>query len=205
MGSENGGPDEHPHRVELDGFWIGKTEVTVGQWRSVMGSVPEPHNDQGDDHPVLDVSWENAQAFATKAGLELPTEAQWEYAARGTTGNEYPWGDWDESLCQAQGHLHGHARTAPVGSFSGGASWCGALDMAGNASEWCRDWYDVAFYATPAATSRNPLNTNDQSGQRSWRGGSWDIDPVNNRSWYRSRRFPDHQDHNCGLRVSQSD
>ncbi len=82
------------HEVELSGFWVGKTEVMVAQWRSVMGSVPS--GQQGDEHPVVNVSWEDCREFCRTAGLELPTEAQWEYAARGPDSLSFPWGDeWD--------------------------------------------------------------------------------------------------------------
>jgi len=82
MGSNEYSDEKPVHEVELDGFWIGKTEVTVGQWRSVMGSVPSS-NTHGDSHPVVRVSWNNCEEFCRKVGLSLPTEAQWEYAARG--------------------------------------------------------------------------------------------------------------------------
>jgi formylglycine-generating enzyme required for sulfatase activity len=94
MGSSSDGEaDEKPvHRVELAGFWISRTEVTVAQWRSVMGRVPEG-NVGNDDHPVVCVSWSDCVEFCRKAGLNLPTEAQWEYAARGPESLRYPWGN----------------------------------------------------------------------------------------------------------------
>ncbi len=202
MGSNDGRPDEKPvHRVELDGFWIGETKVTVGQWRSVMGSAPA-WNRYGDDHPVVCVSWDDAHSFCQKTGLGLPTEAQWEYAARGPRGSVYPWGNqWDQSRCQSGTEQH-----VPVGSFPSGASWCGALDMAGSEWEWCLDWYDGSFYGTSAATARNPANTNARSIQRAFRGGGWSyIAPNDCRSAARGRFgvvvLPDAPD--IGFRASQ--
>ena len=170
MGSENGLRDEQPvHNVRLDGFWVGKTEVTVGQWRSVMGTVPSDNAD-GDSHPVVNVSWNECQEFCRKVGLSLPTEAQWEYAARGPNGRVYPWGNqWDKSKCCNMENQGKDGRSFPVGSFPQGASWCGALDMAGNVSEWCADLYDGDYYKR--APSRNP--TGPSSGNRRLlRGGS---------------------------------
>ena len=197
--------EQPAHEVELDGFWVGKTEVTVAQWRAVMGSVPtkpqkaeavdgddaaavgatevpgtddapgaganHEHNDQGDDHPVVWVSWDECQEFCEKTGLSLPTEAQWEYAARGPESRRYPWGnDWDpKRLCWGENRGPG-GRTVPVGSFAEGASWCGALDMAGNVWEWCADRYEWDYYRQSPA--RNP--TGPATGTyRVVRGGSW--------------------------------
>ncbi|MBM3472658.1 MAG: formylglycine-generating enzyme family protein [Armatimonadetes bacterium] len=203
MGSKEGCKDEEPaHRVELDGFWIGRTEVTVKQWRAVTGSVLGPDNDQGEDHPIVDVSWEECGKFGQKAGLALPTEAQWEYAARGPEGSEYPWGDWwAATLCRSAETRRRHSKTAPVGSFPKGASWCGALDMAGNVAEWCRDWYDKGFYETREARHRNPECTDKQSGNRVLRGGSWFNYADTCRSAARAFNFPWLQDFDVGVRV----
>ncbi len=204
MGSDNRDNDENPvHRVRLDGFWIGKTEVTLGQWRRAAESPRTPYNDQGDDHPVLDVSWEGCVQFCRRAGLELPTEAQWEYAARGPDVRAYPWGDrWDSSLCQSDTDRHGYTRTAPAGSFPGGASWCGALDMAGNVWEWCRDWYQSDFYGTSAARARNPECRDRGSGWRVLRGGSWGYPSRYCRSANRYKSYPDYRFSFRGFRVA---
>ncbi len=203
MGSNDGQGNERPvHRVALDGFWIGKTEVTVCQWRSVMGSVPEG-NGYADDHPVVNVSWEECQAFCQKAGLSLPTEAQWEYAARGPQGSVYPWGNqWDKSRCQSRDDRHGYEQTAPVGSFPSRASWGGALDMAGNVWEWCLDSYDGSSYGS-AATAFNPANTNARSTGRAARGGGWDSTADCCRSAFRNGRPPGARADDLGFRASQ--
>jgi len=198
--------DEQPaHRVELSGFWIGKTEVTVGQWQSVMGSAP---GDQaGDDHPVVNVSWEDCVEFCEKAGLELPTEAQWEYAARGPDGRRYPWGDeWEEDrLCwrknQGPGGRTFPVGTFPVGSFPSGASWCGALDMVGNVSEWCADWYDANYYASsPARDAAGPSGGT----RRVVRGGSWDHYANLCRAAIRGYYDPAGRSNSVGFRAARS-
>ncbi len=150
MGSEEGERDEQPvHEVELSGFWIGWTEVTVGQWELVMEEVPfSDVNSLGPDHPVVLVTWEGCQEFCNRLGLRLPTEAEWEYAAAGSESLVYPWGDeWDGLLLQWNEEQDPNQRTVPVGSFPDGVSWCGALDMAGNVWEWCHDYYDESYYA----------------------------------------------------------
>ncbi len=198
MGSRSGEPEtneyEKPqHEVELSGFWIQRTPVTNGQYRRFMSATGHRPPDQADsagvswgapvwsggnfppdraDEPVVCVSWEDAQDYCEWAGLRLPTEAEWEYAARGPEGRKYPWGDeWDGSrLCWNRSTREGVARTVPVGSFPEGVSWCGALDLAGNVWEWCADWYDREYYRhSPARDPQGP----DTGEYRVSRGCSW--------------------------------
>jgi len=138
-------PHEQPiHEVTIEGFWIGQCEVTNAQYQvfcTATGRTFPLGSDQGDDHPVVDVSWDDAKAYCDHYGYALPTEAQWEYAARGPASSAYPWGDaWDLSRCCNYDNKGPGGRTYPVGSFPTGVSWCGALDMAGNVWEWCADW-----------------------------------------------------------------
>ena len=175
MGSEDGPDDEQPiHRVTLDGFWIGRCEVTNEQYRAFCNATgrefPASSN-QGDDHPVGAVNWHDAQAYCAFYGYTLPTEAQWEYAARGPAVPTYPWGDaWDAQKCCNWENLGPGDRTFPVGSFPAGASWCGALDMAGKLWEWCADWYSEAYYQV--SPELNPAGP--ESGEsRVLRGDSW--------------------------------
>lgn len=189
MGSEGGNYDERPvHRVRItEGFWLGKCPVTNAQYRGYCqetgAEFPEGSN-QGPDHPVVDLGWDDAVAYCEHYGLSLPSEAQWEYAARGPEGREYPWGNaWDPRLCCWDGNRGPEGASFAVGSFPEGASWCGALDMAGNTWDWCSDWYSPSYYArSPKADPRGP----DTGQCRVLRGGSWYwVAPRHLRSAYR--------------------
>jgi formylglycine-generating enzyme required for sulfatase activity len=134
----------------------------------------EPDWKWQDTHPIVNVSWNDAKAYADWAGAALPTEAQWEKAARGGDGRPFPWGfAWDATKC-ANGSNSGAGDTPrgthPVGSFPAGASPYGALDMAGNVWEWCADWYDADYYKN--AATKNPTGPDTGTG-RVLRGGSW--------------------------------
>jgi formylglycine-generating enzyme required for sulfatase activity len=203
MGSTEGDANEQPvHTVLLDGFWIDRTEVTNAQYLRCVeagGCSPPPEsssatrdsyygNSTYDNYPVTKVHWHLAADYCAWAGARLPTEAQWEYAARGPEGRVFPWGDEFDgtrlNYCDANCPREyadetvddGYAAdTAPVGSYPGGASWCGALDMAGNVWEWVADSYGDY----PSGRQVNP--TGPASGEdRVLRGGSWvnDRDPA---------------------------
>jgi eukaryotic-like serine/threonine-protein kinase len=183
-GDSEAAADEYPQRrVYLDAFWIDKTEVTVGEYRKFCQttgrSMPEAPEFGGqedsslvqENNPIVYVSWEDASAYAAWANKRLPTEAEWEKAARGTDGRKYPWGNtWDSERCNFISIDDGFRYASPVGSFPSGASPYGCLDMAGNVAEWCEDWYGETYYAT--GPSRNP--TGPSSGQqRVLRGGDF--------------------------------
>ncbi len=153
------------HTVTLDGFWIDQTEITNGRYRQcVEAGICEPprafgsatratyYGDEAyDTYPVIHVDWYQAQNYCEWVGGRLPTEAEWEYAARGPDGLRYPWGDeYDGARLNScdvtcgydwadRAFDDGYADTAPVGSYPQGASWCGALNMAGNVWEWTGD------------------------------------------------------------------
>ena len=184
MGSldgQMGYPDERPaHNVFLDAFWINKTEVTNGQYNRCVeaGECLQPAlvpywgtetEQRLSDIPVVTISWKAAKQFCEWAGLQLPTEAQWEKAARGPDGRIYPWGN-DEPDCNKAQYRGCGDRTISVGSKPAGASPYGALDMAGNAAEWVSDWYSANYYAH--SPHHNP--TGPESGTlRILRGGGW--------------------------------
>jgi tRNA A-37 threonylcarbamoyl transferase component Bud32 len=167
MGSEDGGSDEQPvHEVCFnDPFWIDVYEVT----NEAFGSVGCEEYSSDPDQPRNCVNWTDALAHCEARGARLPTEAEWEYAARGPDGLEYPWGNefngdylvWSTS------------QTAEVGSKPDGASWVGALDMSGNLREWVNDWYGTY----PSGQQVNP--SGPESGEyRVLRGGSWDLNDT---------------------------
>jgi formylglycine-generating enzyme required for sulfatase activity len=175
--------DERPaHTVHLDAFWIDRTEATNARYARCVAAGAcrqSPYaNDppySGDDHPVVGVSWYDAAAYCAWAGARLPTEAEWEYAARGPGGNTYPWGEAPLTCERAQfsGCSEYPGGTVPVGSLPAGASWCGALDMLGNASEWVADWYGPY----PAGPRTNPTGPEIRDAHV-LRGGSWYNNPF---------------------------
>lgn len=175
------------HKVYLEAYYIDKYEVTNALYKVFCDATgreysKNPHWDLNyflfkPNHPVTNVSWHDAQAYAEWAGKRLPTEAEWEKAARSSDGREYPWGnEWDPRACNWQdgirsdGSVDGFRRTAPVGSFPKDRSPYGVMDMAGNLREWCQDWYDPGYYAVSPDT--NPLGP-DGGNARVKRGSSW--------------------------------
>jgi len=185
-----GDDDEHPqHTVQLEAYYIYTEEVTNGQFSSFIASAGydaegewEYYAKPGRErHPVVNVTWNDARAYCIWAGGRLPTEAQWEKAARGEKGFRYPWGDeWKDDLCNwRQGPLRplmasidGSRGTMPGGSFPEGKSPFGIMDMAGNVAEWCRDYYDEHYYSTgPHLDPGGP----DSGEDRVFRGGSWAV------------------------------
>ncbi|GEM_PF-576073 len=230
--------DEHPqHSVVLPGYYVGKYEITRGEYRVFMNaggySNPSYWSSEGwswrvnenrtqpeywdavqnwgsgsftqtDNHPVVGVSYYEAEAFCSWAGGRLPTEAEWEKAARwtGSYPNVYPWANtWDGQNCNnwfdysAAGGGYAKYQTAPVGSYPGGLSPYGCHDMAGNALEWCQDWTK----SYPGSTT--PFdNTNVY---RALRGGAWNTDPGRVRCAYRSQGLPSDNDHSIGFRLAR--
>lgn len=198
--------DEQPRQqVTLTrGFFIHATEVTVGAFRAFaaatgrkMVEVPSWANDT---HPVVNVTWEDAQAYCRWIGGLLPSEAEWEYAARGgVAGQRYPWGDeidQDRANYDGTGGLDVFAKSAPVGSFP--ANGFGLYDTAGNVWEWCADWYAERAYSGDAATDpRGPT----EGVRRVVRGGSWTSDPGRLRSSYRFSLEPATESLSVGFRC----
>lgn len=184
MGSELGNGNEKPvHTVNLNAYWIDRTEVTNKQYAACVadgGCAPPTENKsylhstyygntEYDDYPVIYVDWNKAQAYCAWAGRRLPTEAEWEKAARGTDGRIYPWGNTPPSE-QLVNYGMNAGDTTKAGALPSGASIYGALNMAGNVWEWVSDWYDKDYYqVSPAENPRGPGSGDG----RVLRSGSW--------------------------------
>jgi iron(II)-dependent oxidoreductase len=204
-GDGEGRPNERPaHRVRITkGFWLSKCEVSLAQWKRYCQAagiaVREDLARHEDDHPLWGADWDDCWAYSRFYGLSLPTEAQWEYAARGPEGRRYPWGnEWDASRCCNDDNVGPKAATFPVGSFPAGAAWCGALDMAGNLAAWCNDWYSATYYAvSPAEDPKGP----DQGTERVQRGGYFWSKEDECRGAWRSSDDPKNRDGAGGLRT----
>jgi formylglycine-generating enzyme required for sulfatase activity len=211
MGSEGGDDDEKPvHEVCLSAFWISQTEVTNDQYRvCVDAGVCEPPSDRTyfdnpsyADHPVVYIDWDQAKAYAQWLGGGMPTEAQWEYAARGPAGYVYSWGN-EELTCELANVIGCVRDTTQVSSYPDGASWTGALDMTGNVWEWVADWYGSDYYSTLAPGVLDP--TGPESGDiRVLRGGAFVVNQGFARAAYRSRGRPLDRNSYLGFRVAVS-
>jgi len=214
MGSEDGDDDEKPvHKIYLDAYYIDKYEVTNAQFSRFLNE--KRNQEEGgatwldiddeeclieyrngryqpksgyDNHPVIEVSWYGARAYAKWAGKRLPTEAEWEKAARGgLVGKKYPWGDSIDSSKANYGGNVGH--TTPVGFYP--PNGYGLNDMTGNVWEWVSDWYDRDYYSS--SPHRNPQGP-DSGSYRVARGGSW----YRSARYLRSARRYYHYPHNAG-------
>ena len=232
---ENAYQNEKPQQeVYLDAFWINRTEVNITSYKEcVAEGVCEPpyslgmeqkgsltrdsyyDNPSYADFPVVYVSWDAAQTYCAWAGKRLPTEAEWEKAARGTDGRLFPWGnsnvkgdllnfadcntDFDWSFKRFD---DGFEDTSPVGNYPAGASPYGALDMAGNVWEWTADWYQADFYAEMPL--KNPMGPPEGT-YKVIRGGDWRSSNWGVRTSLRSRLGPEYANSYIGFRCVQDD
>jgi formylglycine-generating enzyme required for sulfatase activity len=181
MGSDQGELDELPiHKVYVDSFYMDVYEVTNAMYKKFIEATehkpPKYWDDpkcNATDQPVVGVTWQDAVDYCNWAGNRLPTEAEWEKAARGgLIGKQYPWGD-EENIEQPSGELladenPGLSAAYPVGSFA--PNGYGLHDMERNAWEWCTDWYDEEYYSK--SPDKNPKGPNSGV-KKIMRGGSW--------------------------------
>ncbi len=207
MGDNEGEPDERPaHEVELETFWIDRTEVTFRQYDRCVSEgycrVPTVTGRVKDKTmPVTGVSWFDARDYCKWAGKRLPTEAEWEKAARGTDERTYPWGE--KLSCTLANYREceiGHPM--PVGTYPEAASPYGAFDMAGNVWEWVADHYDSQYYKiSPASDPQGP----GAGKYRVVRGGAWTRYMAGMRSADRGAFTPSSRADDLGFRCARDD
>jgi formylglycine-generating enzyme required for sulfatase activity len=208
--------DNPIHKLYLDDYYIGVYAVTNKQYEQFVketGHRPPDHSDRSvtppiwkgksypqeyADHPVVCVSWDDATEYCKWAGLWLPTEAQWEKAARGPKGYIYPWGnDWDKYNCRNYESSVGG--TCRVNDYPLGVSGYGAYNMSGNVWEWCRDFYSADYYKS-IDSYRDPIGPL-RGASRVLRGGSWLSYGPDCRSAHRFRDGPGYRHGRYGLRA----
>jgi formylglycine-generating enzyme required for sulfatase activity/tRNA A-37 threonylcarbamoyl transferase component Bud32 len=217
-GPENTNEHEKPRRrVVVNEFVIDRDPVTNSDYREFMratGAMAPPFMDDAafgrPDHPVVGVTWVDARAFAQWIGGALPSEAQWEIAAKGPfvppepntprVLMQYPWGD--EGVTPAHANIDGvHGVTSSVGSFPKGASPCGAQDMCGNVWEWCEDVWDPDAYRTIKNGDTDPRFESDGA-EKTLRGGAYDSFATQGRCAFRFHALPDTRRSAIGFRVA---
>jgi len=183
--------------VRLPAYYLALHPVTNRQYK---GYKPEWKRD--DDHPVVDVNWDDAQGYCRWAGLRLPSELEWEKGARGIDGREYPWGEkWDDTKCRYDKNK-GREQTSGVWKYEAGCGPFGPYQMAGNVWEWCEDWYESGAYER---YKKGDLEVPKNGSSRVLRGGSWFIDDTDFfRCAYRDRYRPDFRLDYYGFRCART-
>jgi formylglycine-generating enzyme required for sulfatase activity len=211
MGWKVGEPDEYPqHKVTLSPFLIDRSEVTIGAYARCVdarvckaASVPGDAWETTPQHPIVGVTWYDAKKFCEWLNRRLPTEAEWEMAARRGHNAMYPWGGTPgPGTANLRGGDDGFERTAPVGSFPRGATASGINDLSGNASEWVADWYEATWYEK--SPESNPKGPEAPTGQKVVRGGSWADPDHPARATARAALDPNVSNNAVGFRCAAS-
>ena len=213
MGGKEALSEKPVHQVSLNAYYLDKHEVTVEQYAMFLETTKRKAPPEWKilnqpthlKHPVVMMDWSDADRYCTWAEKRLPTEAEWEKAARGTDGRKFPWGDdmptpqranygkkkWDKD-----------ATLLPVGTLEDGKSPYGIYDMAGNAWEWVSDWYDRGYYKK--SPSQNPTGP-DHGDYKVLKGGSWHSNPESLHSSNRNYTSPEHHpSHNNGFLCAKT-
>jgi serine/threonine-protein kinase len=187
----------------VEGFWLDKTDVTHGDFTRLKGQAQHKNTWSDAQQPRTDITWFEAQKFCTQRGARLPSEAEWEYAARGPDSWDYPWGNGAPSADLA---VYSTDSPAKVGSKPKGKSWVGALDMAGNVSQWTNTIYDQTKFPYPYKADDGRESNGDANTLRVWRGGAYNVyDVVEilksvNRAWI----GPSYEKFDLGFRCARS-
>jgi len=219
LSHRDGARDEYPERrIFLNAFYMDVFEVTNGRYLAFTTATghrtPEHPRDKNltlwrgpivpdafKDHPVVNVAWSDAAAYCAWAGRRLPTEAEWERAARGTTGRRFPWGDMEptRTLANYLNQWRNGAGLEPVGSHPQGAGAEGVQDLQGNVWEWVADWYDPSYYEN--GPIRNPNGPNEGT-RKVIRGSGWESEAPLLRSAHRLSSDPTNRNHSLGFRCA---
>jgi sulfatase modifying factor 1 len=210
-GYSEGGFDEKPEgRIKLDAYWIDRFEVTyqdyfafvsaTGHRKPISRYVKHFEKLSGSAQPAVYVSWEDADAYCRYRGGRLPTEAEWEKAARGPEGLLWPWGNTDQTGWANTGNADRFEFTAPVGSFPHDQSPFGVFDMDGNAMEWVADWYQEDIYKDSRPNPQGPPT----GFSRVIKGASWGTLGQETRLSIRLKMIPDFRDTTIGFRCART-
>lgn len=221
LSHRDGGRDEYPQRrVSLPPFYIDVYEVTNGRYLQFITAtghrVPEHPRDRKltlwrettvpdafRDHPVTNVDWADAAAYCSWAGKRLPTEAEWERAARGTSGRRFPWGETEPTRAMANylNQWRNGAGLEPVGSHPQGATPEGVQDLEGNVWEWVADWYDPHYYENGSVS--NPQGPPEGT-RKVIRGSGWESEAPLLRAAHRVNSDPANRNHSLGFRCAMA-
>jgi eukaryotic-like serine/threonine-protein kinase len=213
MGSDDGGKDEKPvHAVYLDAYWVDQTEVTNTMyaqcWQEKVCDIPTSdkyiRSYEYRNHPVVYISWDDASTYCEWADARLPTEAEWEKAARGNTNGVYPWGS---VINKTYANYHGNeGNTQPVGVYSRSQNVYGLDDMAGNVWEFTADWYSSDYYSiSPTKNPTGPEQDDALKGDRRVaRGGSWGSTAEDLRVYSRHSFNPTSTGNAVGFRCARA-
>lgn len=207
MGSKDHS-DELPHQVVLDGYYIDKYEVSNGHYREFMKTTDHPAPAYWDDprlnkpdQPVVGVNWYDANTYCEWAGKRLPTEAEWEHAAKGPDGSHFPWGHTIDPTKANYGQNVG--KTTPVNSYPDGVGHFGVHNMAGNVFEWVNDWYDPNYFRVSRAYNpQGPADGHNFANQgpvKVLKGGSWLAPQTSLHSSHRFWNQPENNSYGVGL------
>lgn len=208
MGSNLAGRDsENPeHKVQLKAFYMDQYEVTNMQYKDfvdVAGHRTPVHWQNGTfpagkgEHPVVNVSWEDARTYAEWAGKRLPSEAEWEWAARGREGREYPWGK--QPTQDHSNYSNPESRTTPVNKYPKGVSEFGIWDQSGNVGEWVNDWFEIKYYSrSPESDPKGPA----EGDLKVYRGGGYHTNRMDIRAASRHSATPNMYQDYIGFRCA---
>jgi len=201
------GPEDPAHEVDIDSFYIDMYETTNAQYEEYVkatghkaSSYADNERFNGPQQPVVGTTWKDAKKYCEWRGKRLPTEAEWEKAARGKRPVKFPWGNDipDDTKANFDNHL---GKTAPVGSYPAGKSDYGVFDLSGNVSEWVNDWHYPEYYIF--SPKKNPQGL-DKGQYKVLRGGSWRNNAEDIRLTYRNATIPKLQNNSVGFRCALS-